>query len=55
MTPIENDEPPELKTWIPTVLGLNFMKLLADLKNFHFEALGVLSKSGGTSKNHDFG
>ena len=47
--------PTKLKTWILTVLGLKFMGFLADLKNFHFEALGVLSKSGGTSKNHDFG
>ena len=47
--------PPKLKTWIPTDLGLKFMGFLADLKIFHFEALGVLSKSGVTSKNHDFG
>ena len=43
--------PSDLKTWIPTVLGLNFMKLFSDLKNFHCGALGVVSKSVSLSWN----
>ena len=38
--------PPELKTWIPTDLGLKFMAFLADLKIFHFGDQEVVSKLG---------
>ena len=38
--------PMELKTWIPTVLGLKFMGFLADLNFFHFEGQEIVSKLG---------
>ena len=44
----------DLKTWIPTVHGLNLMGFLTDLKNFHFGALEVVSKSKSPLKIHHF-
>ena len=38
--------PPELKTWIPTVLGLKFMDFFADLKKKHFGGQEIVSKLG---------